>query len=160
MSSVKIEFKDLSKRYKDVLAVSNFSAQVQSCRVTGFLGPNGAGKTTTMKAITGYLETNEGDIEVGGISVNQNPEEVKKFILALYQSQDQENKVKDKKGQKGYTEYFYEHFDEKEKLFWVTKAFQKDKNLYLVSINCGQKFWNGNYMTQFNETFNSFKIKK
>jgi len=44
MSGVKIEFKDLSKRYKDVLAVSNFSAQVQSGRVTGFLGPNGAGK--------------------------------------------------------------------------------------------------------------------
>ena len=46
----------------------------------GLLGPNGAGKTTTMKAITGYIETNQGDIEVGGVSVNRNPGEVKKHI--------------------------------------------------------------------------------
>ncbi|UKB78084.1 hypothetical protein [Chryseobacterium sp. MEBOG07] len=121
----------------------------------------------------GWKSTNDSEIinifptsQIGAITISEYhdlplpKEEVKKFILALYQSEDQENKVKDKKSQKGYTEYLYEHFDEKEKLFWITKAFQKDKNLYLVSINCGQKFWNGNYMTLFNETFNSFKIKK
>ncbi|QXU49453.1 hypothetical protein KYG33_22335 [Chryseobacterium sp. D764] len=121
----------------------------------------------------GWKSTNDSEIinifptsQIGAITISEyhdlalSKEEVKKFILALYPSQDQVNKVKDKRSQKGYTEYLYEHFDEKEKLFWITKVFQKDKNLYLVSINCGQKFWNGNYMTQFNETFNSFKIKK
>lgn len=121
----------------------------------------------------GWKSTNDSEIinifptsQIGAITISEYHDlalpkkEVKKFILALYQSQDQEDKVKDKKSQKGYTEYLYEHFDEKEKLFWITKVFQKDKNLYLVSINCGQKFWNGNYMTQFNETFKSFKIKK
>lgn len=121
----------------------------------------------------GWKSTNDSEIvnifptsQIGAITISEYhdlalpKEEVKKFILALYKSQDQEDKVKGKKSQKGYMEYLYEHFDEKEKLFWITKVFQKDKNLYLVSINCGQKFWNGNYMTQFNETFNSFKIKK
>nr|WP_315029719.1 hypothetical protein [uncultured Chryseobacterium sp.] len=121
----------------------------------------------------GWKSTNDSDIvnifptnEIGAITISEYhdlalpKEEMKKFILALYKSEDAESKVKENKGKKGYREYFYEYFDEKEKLFWITKAFQKDKDLYLVSINCGQKFWNGNYMTLFNETFNSFKIKK
>jgi len=69
-------------------------------------------------------------------------------------------KVKNTGSKKGYSEYQYEYFDEKEKLFWVTKLYQKDKNMFLVSINCQQKHWNGNYMKVFNETFESFKIKK
>ncbi len=104
--------------------------------------------------------------EIGAITISEYHDldlpkaEMKKFILALYKSQDPENKIKENKAKKGYTEYFYEYFDEKEKTFWITKAFQKNKDLYLISINCGQKFWNGNYMSLFNETFNSFKIKK
>ncbi|REC46465.1 hypothetical protein [Chryseobacterium pennipullorum] len=121
----------------------------------------------------GWKSTNDSDIvnifptnEIGAITISEYhgldlPKgEMKKFVLALYQSADPENKVKESKSKKGYTEYFYEYFDEKEKLFWITRAYQKDKDLYLVSINCGQKFWNGNYMTLFHETFNSFKIKK
>jgi len=121
----------------------------------------------------GWKSTNDSDIinifptnEIGAVTISEYHDleipkaEMKKFILALYKSNEEENKIKENKGKKGYTEYFYEYFDEKEKLFWITRAFQKDKNLYLVSINCGQKFWNGNYMSLFNETFNSFKIKK
>jgi ABC-2 type transport system ATP-binding protein len=70
----------ITKTYGRQNAVDKLSFQVKTGEVLGFLGPNGAGKTTTMKAITGYLETDLGDIEVGGVSVNQNPEEVKKFI--------------------------------------------------------------------------------
>lgn len=121
----------------------------------------------------GWRSTNDNEIvnifpgnEIGAITISEYhglelpKTDMKKFILALYQSQEPENKIKESKGKKGYTEYFYEYFDEKEQLFWITRAFQKDKDLYLVSINCGQKFWNGNYMNLFNETFNSFKIKK
>ncbi|MET3538079.1 hypothetical protein [Chryseobacterium limigenitum] len=121
----------------------------------------------------GWKAMNEGDIvnifptnEIGAITISEYHDlnlpktETKKFILALYKSSDDESKIKSKNGKKGYTEYFYEYLDEKEKLFWITKVFQKDKDLYLVSINCGQKYWNGNYMTLFNDTFNSFKIKK
>jgi len=70
----------ITKTYGRQNAVDKLSFQVKTGEVLGFLGPNGAGKTTTMKAITGYLETNEGDIQVGGISVNQNPGDVKKCI--------------------------------------------------------------------------------
>lgn len=104
--------------------------------------------------------------EVGAITISEYHDlnlpktETKKFILALYKSSDDESKIKTRSGKKGYTEYLYEYFDEKQKLVWITKVFQKDKDLYLITINCGQKYWNGNYMKLFNEAFDSFKIKK
>ncbi|WP_394660299.1 hypothetical protein [uncultured Chryseobacterium sp.] len=104
--------------------------------------------------------------EVGAIIISEYHDlnlprtETKKFILALYKSSDEESKIKTKNGKKGYTEYLYTYFDEKQKLVWTTKVLQKDKDLFLVTINCGQKYWNGNYMKLFNEAFDSFKIKK
>lgn len=104
--------------------------------------------------------------EVGAITISEYHDlnlpkaETKKFILALYKSSDDESRIKSKSGKKGYTEYRYEYFDDKQKLFWITKVLQKDKDLFLVTINCGQKYWNGNYMKLFNEAFDSFKIKK
>ena len=75
-----INVEGITKTYGRQHAVDNLSFRVKTGEVLGFLGPNGAGKTTTMKAITGYLATNSGDIQVGGVSVNQNPQEIKKYI--------------------------------------------------------------------------------
>lgn len=70
----------VTKTYGTQKAVDNLSFTVKTGEVLGFLGPNGAGKSTTMKAITCYLYPNEGDIRVGGISVKEDPDEVKKHI--------------------------------------------------------------------------------
>ncbi len=70
----------ITKTYGQQKAVDQLSFRVKTGEVLGFLGPNGAGKTTTMKAITGYLVPEAGEIRVGGISVNDNPLEVKKHI--------------------------------------------------------------------------------
>ena len=70
----------ITKTYGLQKVVDNLSFTVKTGEVLGFLGPNGAGKSTTMKAITCYLYPNEGDIRVGGISVKENPDEVKKHI--------------------------------------------------------------------------------
>jgi ABC-2 type transport system ATP-binding protein len=70
----------LSKNYGFQKAVDNISFKVNPGEIVGFLGPNGAGKTTTMKIITCYMPPNGGDIKVGGVSVLENPEEVKKHI--------------------------------------------------------------------------------
>jgi len=75
MTSTTIEFRNLSKQYKDVLAVSNFSAQVQSGRVTGFLGPNGAGKSTALRCLLGLVNPTGGEaiIKGGPYSALSNP---------------------------------------------------------------------------------------
>ena len=70
----------LSKNYGFQKAVDNISFQVNPGEIVGFLGPNGAGKTTTMKIITCFMPPNGGDVKVGGVSVLENPEEVKKHI--------------------------------------------------------------------------------
>lgn len=66
MASIKIDFRNLSKQYKDVLAVSDFSAQVVSGRVTGFLGPNGAGKSTALRCLLGLVTPSSGEALING----------------------------------------------------------------------------------------------
>jgi ABC-2 type transport system ATP-binding protein len=75
-----IEVIGLSKRYGNVEAVRDVSFSVDAERVLGFLGPNGAGKTTIMKILTGYHFPSGGSARVDGISVEEDPVEVKKRI--------------------------------------------------------------------------------
>jgi len=75
-----IVVENVTKSYGIQKAVDNISFNVRPGEVLGFLGPNGAGKTTTMKIITCFFAPNDGDVKVGGISVRQNPEEVKRQI--------------------------------------------------------------------------------
>jgi ABC-2 type transport system ATP-binding protein len=61
-----IEAHQLTKRYRDKLAVDQLSFTVRPGVVTGFLGPNGAGKSTTMRMIMGLDAPNNGDVTVNG----------------------------------------------------------------------------------------------
>ncbi len=71
---------NLKKRYGAQWAVNDISFQVKTGEIVGFLGPNGAGKTTTMKIITGFFAPNSGDVRVGGYSIHNQLEEVKRHI--------------------------------------------------------------------------------
>lgn len=75
-----INVKNLSKQYGSQKAVDGISFSVDKAEIVGFLGPNGAGKSTTMKMITGYLESDAGNIEVCGIPVKDNSIETNKKI--------------------------------------------------------------------------------
>ncbi|MCK7482353.1 MAG: ATP-binding cassette domain-containing protein [Candidatus Moduliflexus flocculans] len=50
-----IEVQGLTKRYGELVAVSDLTFKVEPGRIWGLLGPNAAGKTTTMRILTGYL---------------------------------------------------------------------------------------------------------
>jgi len=75
-----IVVKNLTKKYGPQKAVDDISFEVKTGEILGFLGPNGAGKTTTMKAITSYIAANGGTIEVGGLSIPEHSDEIKKSI--------------------------------------------------------------------------------
>ncbi|MDR3333558.1 MAG: ATP-binding cassette domain-containing protein [Treponema sp.] len=81
-----IAVQGLTKRYGPIEAVKNVSFEVGKDQVLGFLGPNGAGKTTVMKILTGYHFPSEGTALVEGISVQENPVEVKRRIGYLPES--------------------------------------------------------------------------
>jgi len=75
-----IAVEHLTKKYGDLLAVSDLSFTVEKGKVWGFLGPNAAGKTTTMRILTGFLPATEGKASVGKFDVFEQPNEVKKII--------------------------------------------------------------------------------
>lgn len=75
-----IEVKDLTKRYRDRVAVDGLTFTVDEGEILGFLGPNGAGKSTTMKILTGFIPPSEGSARVGGFEVFEHPLEVKRRI--------------------------------------------------------------------------------
>ena len=75
-----IQIENLSKHYGYQKAVDSISFEVKPGEVLGFLGPNGAGKSTTMKMITGYLSIGEGEVRLGGKSVRDHSDELKRHI--------------------------------------------------------------------------------
>ncbi|WP_309893352.1 ABC transporter ATP-binding protein [Archangium sp.] len=75
-----IEVQNLTKRYRDRVAVERLTFSVGEGEILGFLGPNGAGKSTTMKILTGFLPPSEGVAKVAGFDVFEQPLEVKRRI--------------------------------------------------------------------------------
>ncbi len=61
-------------------AVNNVSFELSKGEVLGFLGPNGAGKSTTMRMLTGNLAPTEGQVEICGINIIEEPKLAKANI--------------------------------------------------------------------------------
>ncbi len=64
-----ITVQGLQKKYGHVKALSDVSFSVKKGEVLALLGPNGAGKTTTMKIMTGFIEADQGKVEMGGLEL-------------------------------------------------------------------------------------------
>lgn len=75
-----IQITNLTRKYGPQTAVDNISFEVKTGEILGFLGPNGAGKSTSMKMITGFLGIGEGDIRIGGRSVKEFGDELRRHI--------------------------------------------------------------------------------
>lgn len=77
---MKIEVKNLSKRYFKTQAADNVSFEFETGNIFGFIGPNGAGKTTTIKIISTLEEPDSGDVFIDGLSVVNYPDKAREFI--------------------------------------------------------------------------------
>jgi branched-chain amino acid transport system ATP-binding protein len=74
----------LKVSYGGIQAVKGVDFEVREGELVSLIGSNGAGKTTTMKAITGILPINGGDIEYMGKSIRgQGPWDLVKQGLAM-----------------------------------------------------------------------------
>lgn len=78
MEAIKIE--NITKRYKEVVAVDSLSLSIEEGELFSLLGINGAGKTTTIKMLSCLTEPSEGDAFLLGKIIRDNAQEVKSFI--------------------------------------------------------------------------------
>lgn len=78
MTAIKIE--NLTKQYKDIIAVDNLSLEIVEGELFSLLGVNGAGKTTTIKMLSCLTRPTSGDATVLGESITKNPTAVKALI--------------------------------------------------------------------------------
>lgn len=75
-----IEFKSVSKSYKDVLALDDISFNIRKGEILGYVGPNGAGKTTTIKILAGLIKDYEGRVNIYGKNIAKDNQEIHKLI--------------------------------------------------------------------------------
>ena len=57
-----IQIKNLSKKYKNTLAVNNINFSIEKNKTLGLLGPNGCGKTTSIGMMLGLIKPTSGEI--------------------------------------------------------------------------------------------------
>ncbi len=84
MADTLLKVKGLKVAYGGIQAVKGVDMEVREGELVSLIGSNGAGKTTTMKAITGTLGVQAGDIEYLGRSIQgQGPWDLVKQGLAM-----------------------------------------------------------------------------
>ena len=71
---------NLTKKYKDVIAVDKLNLEIKQGELFSLLGVNGAGKTTTIKMLSCLTKPTNGDAFVGGSSITQDEPSVKQVI--------------------------------------------------------------------------------
>lgn len=77
---ISIQVEKLSKSYGPITAIDDISFEIQRGEVIGLLGPNGAGKSTTMRILCGLVQATSGSAYIGGVSVVENPDAVKRIV--------------------------------------------------------------------------------
>lgn len=75
-----IQVKNLVKKYNEFTAVNDISFDVYEHEIFGLLGPNGAGKTSTLEIIETLRDKTSGEVLVNGMSIDTQPQEIKKII--------------------------------------------------------------------------------
>ena len=75
-----IRARGLTRRFGDLVAVDHVDLEVPRQRVYGFLGPNGSGKSTTIRMLCGLLTPSAGEIEVLGLRIPAQAEELRRHI--------------------------------------------------------------------------------
>jgi ABC-2 type transport system ATP-binding protein len=72
MNTSVITINQLTRHFKETVAVDQLSLEVHAGEIFGFLGHNGAGKTTTVRLLNGVIEPTSGSIDVLGLDPQVN----------------------------------------------------------------------------------------
>lgn len=86
-----LETINITKNFKEKIAVDDVNIYLDEGESVGLLGPNGAGKSTTISIISSLLKPTSGDVKLNGKSIIKDPSEIRKILgvvpqeIALYE---------------------------------------------------------------------------
>ena len=66
-----IKLQEINKKFKSKIALNNVSIKFDNKKIYGLLGPNGSGKTTLFNIITGFLDSDNGQIFLDDINLTK-----------------------------------------------------------------------------------------
>ena len=72
--------KNLTKQFKDKLAVNNLDLEIKKGELFALLGVNGAGKTTTIKMLSGLIKPTSGDIKINNLDMSKDMFKIKEIL--------------------------------------------------------------------------------
>lgn len=75
-----IETKNLTKEFKDKIAVNGVDLKIKEGELFALLGVNGAGKTTTIKMLSGLILPTKGDIRILDMNMKKNMLKIKEYL--------------------------------------------------------------------------------
>jgi ABC-2 type transport system ATP-binding protein len=75
-----IRVRGLTKDFGHVVAVNDLDLDVPKSQIYGFLGPNGSGKSTSIRMLCGLLTPTRGEIEVLGLEIPRQAEELRRKV--------------------------------------------------------------------------------
>ncbi len=77
---IAIKTNNLTKKYKDVVAVDNLNLEINEGELFSLLGVNGAGKTTTIKILSTLTEPTSGEAFICGYSIDKDVDKIKEIV--------------------------------------------------------------------------------
>lgn len=83
--SIQLSIRDLSKIYPTGEGVKHFSLDIKNGELVTLLGPSGCGKSTVLRSVGGFIDPNEGSIQIDGSEVKHLPPE-KRPSAMVFQS--------------------------------------------------------------------------
>lgn len=107
---MKIEVKELTKRYDDKMALDSISFTLDEPKIYGLLGRNGAGKTTFMEILAGQILASSGEILINGERPFDNLK-LTESICLIKEGQNFNRELRIKNVLK-ISSYFYPNWDE------------------------------------------------
>ena len=78
MSEIKVN--NLTKKYKDKIAVNNLNLEIKKGELFALLGVNGAGKTTTIKMLSGLILPTDGEINMLSLDMKKDKVKIKSML--------------------------------------------------------------------------------
>lgn len=77
MTELAIHARNVVKRFGDFTAIEGINLSVPKGTIYGFLGPNGCGKSTTIRVLTGLLSPTSGSVDVLGLAIPKQSEQLR-----------------------------------------------------------------------------------